>query len=155
VHRVYVGLGSNQGDAVANVERGLTELARIGRVIRRSSLYRTPPWGNTGQPEFVNAVAQLETLLAPRALLEALKTAEKRLGRIPGERWGPRVIDFDILTYDDLEIDEPGLRIPHPYFRERAFVLVPLAEIDARYESLRDALDPNDLATVRLLSVSP
>jgi 2-amino-4-hydroxy-6-hydroxymethyldihydropteridine diphosphokinase len=155
VHRVYVGLGSNQGDSVANVERGLTELARIGSVIRRSSLYRTPPWGKTGQPEFVNAVAQLETTLAPRALLEALKTAEKRLGRIPGERWGPRVIDFDILTYDDLEIDEPGLRIPHRYFRERAFVLVPLAEIDARYESLRDALDPNDLATVRLLSVSP
>ena len=148
IHRAYIALGSNLGDAAANVERGFGELARMGTIFRRSSLYRTQPWGQTDQPEFINAVALLETPLAPRALPDALKAAENRLGRTAGERWGPRLIDFDILTYDDLEIDEPGLRVPHPYMHERAFVLVPLAEIDPRYEPLRDALSETVLMGV-------
>jgi 2-amino-4-hydroxy-6-hydroxymethyldihydropteridine diphosphokinase len=153
-HRAYVGLGSNDGDAIANVTRGFDALDRIGSVVHRSSLYRTLPWGKTDQPEFVNAVVLLETPLTPRELLDALKTAEKRLGRMPAERWGPRVIDFDILTYDDLEIDEPGLRVPHPRMRERAFVLVPLAEIDLRYVPLRDALDESDVTSVQCIDAN-
>lgn len=138
--RAYVALGSNTGDPVRNVTRGFDALAEIGSVLQRSSLYRTPPWGKTDQPDFINAVALLETVLAPRELLDALKAAERRLGRTPGERWGPRPIDLDILTYDDVTIDEPGLRVPHAQLRRRGFVLVPLAEIDAAYAPLRDAL---------------
>jgi 2-amino-4-hydroxy-6-hydroxymethyldihydropteridine diphosphokinase len=149
VHRAYVGLGSNLGDPIANVERGFQELANIANVVGRSLLYRTRPWGKTDQPDFVNAVALLETTLAPRALLDALKSAEARLGRTPGEGWGPRIIDLDILTYDDRSVDEPGLRVPHRHLHERAFVLVPLAQIDARYASLRDALPSGELAGVQ------
>jgi 2-amino-4-hydroxy-6-hydroxymethyldihydropteridine diphosphokinase len=151
-HRAYIGLGSNDGDPIANVEGGFGELTRVGRMVRRSSLYRARPWGKTDQPDFVNAAALLETALAPRPLLEALKAAEIRLGRTPGERWGPRVIDLDILTYDDLEIDEPGLHVPHRGLYERAFVLVPLAELDPHYEPLRDALAQHELANVRRIA---
>ncbi len=142
--RVYVALGSNAGDPVLNVARGFEALAEIGSVLRRSSLYRTPPWGKTDQPDFINAVALVETVLAPRELLDALKAAERRLGRTPGERWGPRLIDLDLLTYDDVTIDESGLHLPHLQLRRRGFVLVPLAEIDAAYAPLRDALDSSE-----------
>ena len=149
VHRAYVGLGSNLGDPIVNVERGFQELANIGSIVERSLLYRAQPWGKTDQPDFVNAVALLETTLEPRALLNALKSAEARLGRTLGERWGPRIIDLDLLTYDDRKVDEPGLRLPHPHLHERAFVLVPLAQLDARYVSLRDALTTGELASVQ------
>jgi len=151
VSRAYVALGSNAGDPVLNVGRGFDALAAIGHVLQRSSLYRTPPWGKTDQPDFVNAVALVETTLAPRALLNALKAAERRLGRTPGERWGPRIIDLDLLTYDDLTIDEPDFRVPHAELRHRAFVLVPLAEVDAAYAALRDALDPSELGGIARL----
>jgi len=146
--RAYIALGSNRGDAVANVERGFNALGTMGIVLRRSSLYRTPPWGTIDQPDFVNAAALLETRLNPRALLGALKEAERRLGRTPGERWGPREIDLDLLTYDDVTIDEPDLRVPHEHLRERAFVLVPLAEIDPAYASLRDATDVSERSAI-------
>jgi 2-amino-4-hydroxy-6-hydroxymethyldihydropteridine diphosphokinase len=151
----YVGLGSNLDDPAANVERAFDELAKLGRIVRRSSLYRTAPWGKRDQPDFVNAVVLLETALPPRALLDALKAAERRLGRFDGERWGPRVIDLDLLTFGDLRIDEPGLRVPHAHLTERAFVLVPLAEIDARYVTARDALDPAEIAGVSELPRRP
>lgn len=147
-HRAYVGIGANLGDAVRSVERASSELEAFGRVVRRSSLYRTEPWGKTDQPEFINAVVLLETVHEPHALLEGLKAIEMRLGRVAGERWGPRAIDLDLLAYDDREIDEPGLRVPHVHLRDRAFVLVPLAEIDPAYESLRDELTPEQLAGV-------
>ncbi|MBV8152986.1 MAG: 2-amino-4-hydroxy-6-hydroxymethyldihydropteridine diphosphokinase [Candidatus Eremiobacteraeota bacterium] len=153
--RAYVGLGSNLGDPAGNVERGFTELARLATIVRRSSLYRTAPWGKTDQPEFVNAVALLETDLTPRALLKALKDAEQRLGRENGERWGPRTIDLDLLTFGDSVIDEPGLRVPHPYLAARAFVLVPLAEIDSAYAPARDALAAEERAGVSTLSRPP
>lgn len=142
--RAYVALGSNVGDPEANVGRGFDALAAIGNVLQRSSLYRTPPWGKTDQPDFVNAVALLETALAPRELLEALKAAERRLGRTPGEFWGPRVIDLDLLTYDDVTIDEPDFRVPHAQLHRRGFVLIPLAEIDPAYAPLCDALDASE-----------
>ena len=142
--RAFIALGSNAGDPRRNVELGFEALAAIGSVLQRSSLYRTPPWGKTDQPDFVNAVALVETRLRPRELLDALKAAERRLGRTPGERWGPRVIDLDLLTYDDATIDEPDLHVPHAELHRRGFVLVPLAEIDASYVALLDALDARE-----------
>lgn len=125
----YIGIGSNLGDAAGNVRRAISALNDAGCVRRTSALYRTQPWGRAAQPAFVNAVARLDTLLCARALLETLKRIEVRLGRRPTYRWGPRVIDLDLLLYDDVRIDEPGLVIPHPRLAERAFVIVPLAEV--------------------------
>lgn len=154
-HHSYLGLGANLGDPAAAVRRAFDALAAIGEVRARSSLYRTRPWGNPNQPDFVNAVAMLETQLPPLELLAAVKAIETRLGRVAGERWGPRSIDIDVLTYDDLEIDVPGLRVPHDHLRERAFVLVPLAEIDTRYEPLRAALPAEELAGVARMEARP
>lgn len=132
--RAYVGLGGNLGDARARLRDAFDALARMPstRLLRRSRLYRTPPWGVTDQPDFINAVAELETRLAPRGLLDALLAIERANGRRRGaERWGPRTLDLDLLAYADLRRDEPGLSLPHPRIGERAFVLVPLAELAA------------------------
>jgi 2-amino-4-hydroxy-6-hydroxymethyldihydropteridine diphosphokinase len=147
-HQAYVGIGTNLGDRVRNVERAFAAVGQLGTVLRKSSIYRTKPWGNPRQPWFANAAVLVETELSPRALLNGLHAAEKNLGRTPGERWGPREIDLDLLLYDDLEIDEPDLRVPHARLHERAFVLVPLAQIDARFETMRDALPAAELADV-------
>jgi len=132
MQNVYIGLGSNLADPRAQVERALQALAALPQTTlrRRSRLYRSEPWGRADQPEFVNAVAALQTELAPRELLDALLAIEREAGRERGAtRWGPRVLDLDILVYGDLLIDEPGLHVPHPHLHERAFVLLPLAEI--------------------------
>jgi 2-amino-4-hydroxy-6-hydroxymethyldihydropteridine diphosphokinase len=147
-HRAYIGVGTNLGDRAANVERAFEAIAELGVVVARSSLYRTLPWGNTAQPWFLNAVVLLETQLAPRALLRRLQAVEADFGRVRRERWEPRVIDIDLLLYDDLELATPDLRVPHPHLRERAFVLVPLAELDGRFAEMRDALDATQLAGV-------
>jgi len=128
----YIGLGSNLADPAAQVARALIALADLPqtRCVRASRLYRSAPWGVREQPAFVNAVAALETVLAPRALLEGLLAIERRAGRERGaERWGPRVLDLDLLLYGTQTVHEPGLNVPHPHLAERAFVLVPLAEI--------------------------
>ncbi len=148
IHRAYVGIGSNLGDRFENVERALALMCELGRVVRRSAFYRTEPWGNREQPWFLNAVALIETELSPHSLLRRLHAVEDELGRVRSERWGPRIVDLDLLIFDDCEIDEPGLRVPHPRLRERAFVLVPLAEIDDRFEASRDALHESELAGV-------
>ncbi|MBV8530675.1 MAG: 2-amino-4-hydroxy-6-hydroxymethyldihydropteridine diphosphokinase [Candidatus Eremiobacteraeota bacterium] len=147
-HRAYVGIGANLGDRRAVVERAIAHVGTIGRTIARSRLYRTAPWGDLNQPWFVNAVVLIETKLSARGLLAALQAAEKTFGREPSPRWGPRSIDLDLLLYDDAHIEEEGLRVPHPRMRERAFVLVPLAEIDRRFEAMRDALPAFELAGV-------
>lgn len=134
VARAYVGLGGNVGDARARLRAAFDALARIPstRLLRKSRSYRTPPWGIADQPDFINAVAELETSLAPRELLEALLDIERANGRQRGaERWGPRTLDLDLLTYGDLSCEEPGLNLPHPRIGERPFVLVPLAELAA------------------------
>jgi len=136
-----IGIGSNVGDAAANVRAAFDALAAAGTVTARSSLYRTKAWGVTDQADFYNAAALLETALAPHDLLRALKSIEEQMGRTATYRWGPRVIDLDILAYDDIELHEAGLTIPHAYLHERAFVLAPLAEIDAAYQPLLDGLD--------------
>jgi len=150
VHRAYVGIGTNLGDRIANIERALEATSALGAIVRQSSIYRTKPWGNPNQPWFANVVILLETKLSPRDLLAALQRVEKNMGRAETERWGPRVIDLDLLLYDDLEIDEPDLRVPHAHLHERAFVLVPLAEIDGRFRELRDALPPVERMGVEL-----
>jgi 2-amino-4-hydroxy-6-hydroxymethyldihydropteridine diphosphokinase len=128
-----IGLGGNVGDVPATLRAAIAEFDRLPdtRVLRASRLYRTPAWGHETQPAFVNAVATVETGLAPRPLLDALLAIENRHGRVrAGEpRWGPRTLDLDLLLYGDAVVDEPGLRVPHPHLHERAFVLVPLAEI--------------------------
>jgi len=127
----YVGLGSNLGDREGTV-RHAAELIGARRL---SKLYETEPWGLVDQPQFVNAVAELETPLDARGLLYELLDVERKLGRERiGPRWGPRTIDLDLLLYGDRTIDEPGLVVPHPYLHERLFVLEPLANLDPELE---------------------
>ena len=148
-----IGLGSNDGTAAAQVERALEALGSLGTVRARSSLYRTPAWGVTDQPDFINAAALLDTDLEPHALLRALKELETRLGRVATFRWGPRAIDLDILTYDDRQVDASDLQIPHPYLYERAFALAPLTEIDASFGAALRALPTADRAAVQRIPV--
>lgn len=128
---VCLGLGGNIGDPIAAMGEALRMLdASEDCAVRAvSPVYRTPPWGRTDQPAFLNACAMVETQLQPRALLRRILETEQTLKRQRTERWGPRTLDIDILTYDDEIIDEPGLKIPHPRAAERAFVMVPLADI--------------------------
>jgi len=132
-HTAYVGLGSNLDEPVRQVRTALAELdsLTLTRLAGHSSLYRSAPLGPPGQPAYVNAVARLQTGLAPQALLEELQRLELAHGRVRTERWGPRTLDLDILLYGRLCIDKPMLRVPHPELAHRPFVLVPLAEIDA------------------------
>jgi 2-amino-4-hydroxy-6-hydroxymethyldihydropteridine diphosphokinase len=128
-----VGLGGNIGDVRTTLDRALEAFCDGSdvRLVARSSDYATPPWGVVDQPPFVNRCIAVETALAPRALLDRALAVERSLGRDRGreQRWGPRAIDIDVLTYDDVALEEPGLTLPHPRLFERAFVLVPLAEI--------------------------
>ncbi len=129
----FIALGGNVGDVRATFERAIACLCdgAAVRLLARSSDYRTPPWGVTDQPDFVNAVILVATTLAPRALLARAQACEQALGldRTRKRHWGPRPIDIDMLNYDDLSIADPELTLPHPRLFERAFVLVPLAEI--------------------------
>lgn len=128
--RIALSLGSNLGDKRGNIAKALAALDQGGvRIVARSADYRTEPWGPIAQDWFVNACALAETDLAPDDLLAQCLRVERELGRIREVKWGPRVIDIDILAYDDLEVCTPDLILPHPYVGERAFVLVPLAEI--------------------------
>jgi 2-amino-4-hydroxy-6-hydroxymethyldihydropteridine diphosphokinase len=131
-----VALGSNLDDPKAQVERGFTALAQLPHttLIARSRLYRTPPWGVIEQPDFINAVALLETSLPPRGLLEALLAIESRAGRVRGVRNGPRTLDLDLLLYGDSKLQEPGLDLPHPRLHQRAFVLLPLNDVAPKLE---------------------
>lgn len=129
----YLGLGANLGDRLANLERAVELLAVTPgtRVLRSSRVYETEPVGGPEQPPHLNAVVEIATELAPRGLLAACGRIEAELGRVRAERWGPRTIDVDILTYGRETIREPDLVVPHPRMHERGFVLVPLAELDA------------------------
>ncbi len=128
-----VGLGGNVGDVRARFDRAVAILCSGGdiRLLARSCDYRTPPWGVADQPAFINACLQLETGLGPHALLARAQSVERALGRERGheQRWGPRPIDIDLLTYDELTLETAELTLPHPRMLTRAFVLVPLAEI--------------------------
>lgn len=128
---VLIGLGGNIGDpleAMRSALRALDENPNC-KVLRVSSVWKTPPWGVTDQPDFLNASAAISTTLEPRAFLELCLSIEKNLKRIRDQRWGPRSIDMDVLFFGDRIISEEGLTVPHPRIADRAFVLVPLAEI--------------------------
>lgn len=127
---VYIGLGSNVGDRKANCRRAIEGLNSKGIVVMKiSSLYETKPWGLKEQPDFINMAAEVETGLPPEELLAAVKDIEKDMGRDSTVKWGPRIIDLDILFYDDIVVNINHLRIPHPLLHERDFVLAPLSEI--------------------------
>jgi 2-amino-4-hydroxy-6-hydroxymethyldihydropteridine diphosphokinase len=131
MHIAFIALGSNLGDPENMVRLGIAALAGLpqAELIAASSLYRSPAQGYADQPDFVNAVAQLSTSLAPQALLAALLAIEQRFGRERSFRNAPRTLDLDLLLYDAQCINEPALTVPHPRMTERAFVLAPLVEI--------------------------
>lgn len=126
---VYLALGANLGDREATLRAARLALPPPVAVRAASPIYKTPPWGFTEQPEFLNQVLETTTELSPAGLLAHLKSIERTLGRAETFRYGPRLIDLDILFYNDLVTEEPGLTIPHPRLHERAFVLVPLADL--------------------------
>lgn len=127
----YLALGSNIGDKAGHLRQAVARIAALPetRVIARSSIYRTPPWGKLDQDWFANAVIAVETGLEPAPLLEACLAIEAAMGRERRERWGPRVIDIDLLIHGTARLESAKLTLPHPAMTERAFVLVPLAEI--------------------------
>jgi 2-amino-4-hydroxy-6-hydroxymethyldihydropteridine diphosphokinase len=129
--RAYLGIGSNIGDMAAMLDRAVAGLAAVPgiAVAARSADYRTPPWGKTDQPWFLNGAVAIDTDLDPHGLLDACLSVEHDLGRVREERWGPRLIDIDVLAYEGAAVEDARLVLPHRYVRERAFVLVPLAEI--------------------------
>ena len=128
-HVTFIALGTNLGDRIANLRAALRSLPPDVEPVTVSRVYETPPWGYADQPAFLNLVIQATTRLSPESLLGKLKELEVQLGREPGFRWGPRLIDLDILFYDNLILDSPPLVLPHKRLHERAFVLVPLADI--------------------------
>jgi len=130
MNKAYLLTGGNEGDRYLNMQQARTNIEHIcGQLIQVSSLYETAPWGKTDQADFLNQVLLLETSLSPQALLKSILLIEEKGGRIRTVRNAPRTIDIDILFYDRLILDEPGLRIPHPRIAERRFVLEPLCEI--------------------------
>ncbi len=152
---IYLALGSNLGDRYANLRAAITALPPAVYVVQESPVYETPPWGYTDQPAFLNMTLKGETALEPVELLQRLKNLETGLGRQPSVRWGPRLIDLDILFYSDLVLETQGLVIPHPHLQERAFVLVPLADLapDLLHpvfgKSIRDLLAGVDVSGVK------
>ena len=126
-----LGLGSNLGDRVRNIDEAIARLTADGkvRIALRSRFYRTAPWGVTDQDWFANACIAIKTDLSPRELLRHCQAVEDAMGRVRTRRWGPRNIDVDILTFGDVKVDEPDLVIPHPLIAERAFVLIPLKDV--------------------------
>ena len=154
-----VALGGNLGNVRDTLDRAVAMLCdgATVRLVARSSDYRTPPWGVKDQPPFVNLAIAVETSLTPHALLARAQAVEHALGRERAQerRWGPRPVDIDIIAYDDLAVDEPDLTLPHPRLFERAFVLVPLAEIAPERRiagiKVRDALARVDAKGVEKL----
>lgn len=156
----WLGLGSNLQQPLGQLKRALTrlELADGIEILKTSSLYRTPPWGDEGQDDFINAVVKIETELEPLPLLRVLQSIETSMGRQrSGRRWGPRIIDIDLLLYADQQVQTEELELPHPRMHERAFVLVPLCELDKTLkipghgivEELLQKLDPDDIRRVK------
>lgn len=126
---IFLSLGSNMGDRAANLANAVQSLHAIGEIKQQSSIYQTDAWGNTNQPAFFNQVIEIRTSLDPEALLNTLLQIEIQLGRIRDERWGPRIIDIDLLFYGNKSLQQKNLNVPHPGVPLRRFVLAPMAEI--------------------------
>lgn len=148
--RVYLSLGSNVGDRETTIKCALAAINDLPgvRLLRQSHLYETEPWGLTEQPKFYNIIAEIETVLKPLELLQQLKFVEQYLGRVPSPRWSPRPIDIDLVLWEGLALQSPELTVPHKHFRERAFVLIPLAELAP------DWVDPESGITIAALARS-
>jgi len=153
-----IALGSNLGDKAGNIDRAIELLTEEGdiRLVSRSRNFATDPWGKLDQDWFVNACIAVATKLSPRALLVRCKDIERRMGRVAAEKWGPRVIDLDLLIYRDAVLREPDLVLPHPHIGGRAFVLAPLKDIAPDLlidgKSVRELLDAVDQGGVRPLA---
>jgi 2-amino-4-hydroxy-6-hydroxymethyldihydropteridine diphosphokinase len=149
--RCFIGLGSNLDNPISQVSNALSELAGLDHctLITASSLYASAPVGPQDQPDFINAVAEIETDLPPEALLDQLQGLEQKHRRIRERHWGPRTLDLDILLYDQQIINTERLKVPHPYMHERSFVLYPLAEIDPNLTT------PKGLPLSALLTACP
>jgi len=158
----FIALGGNLGNVRATFAQAIATLCDgvEVRLLARSSDYRTPPWGITAQPSFINAVIAVETSLPPRELLSRLQACERALGRDRGreQHWGPRPVDLDLIAYDEVTLCEPALTLPHPRLFERAFVLVPLAELGPDRliagVRVRDALTRVDASGIEKLTVA-
>jgi len=150
-HIVYLALGSNLGNRATNLKEALASLSPQMEVKAKSKVYETPPWGHTEQEKFFNQVVMVKTYLEPELLLKHLKRLEVALGRKASFQNGPRLIDIDILFYDDLVLESPALVIPHPHVHERGFVLLPMLDIapdlvhPVKQRSVRDMLAGCDL----------
>lgn len=158
---VYLSLGTNLGDRLANLRKAQHTLAPGVRILSESRVYETPAWGYEDQPPFLNMAIKAETDLEPHPLLTRLKDLERELGRTPTFRWGPRLIDVDILFYDDRILELPDLIIPHPRLQERAFVLVPLRDIAPDFvhpvlrKTISELLATLDASTIMPFSENP
>ena len=159
---IYLSLGSNLGDREATIEKALLEIDQLEstQITRVSSIYDTDPVEVQDQPRFLNVVIEIESDIGPHQLLWNLKLIERRLGRVRAKRWGPRVIDIDILLHGDRVVDEPELTLPHPALADRAFVLIPLSEmvpdlphpvLGERISELMDRLSDADHGSVHKL----
>lgn len=158
-HHLFLSLGTNLGDRLLNLRQAVSGLEDAGLVVidQISPVYETEPWGVADQPRFLNLCLEAHTRLSPSELLSETKLLERRLGRVPGERWGPRVIDIDLLTYDDGTFEDDRLSLPHPGISDRAFVLLPLADIAPTWRhpisgaSVQELLDGHDLSGLKRL----
>lgn len=146
--RIFLLLGTNLGDRSGNLTRAKQKIIdKAGKILTFSSLYSTAAWGNVTQPDFYNQIVEIETILEPHPLLETLLEIEKDMGRVRAEKWGPRVIDIDILFFDQHVIGSPSLTVPHPGIPDRKFTLVPLDELAPEFRH------PVSKKTVRTLLI--
>ncbi|HEX5018019.1 MAG TPA: 2-amino-4-hydroxy-6-hydroxymethyldihydropteridine diphosphokinase [Actinomycetes bacterium] len=159
VVRAAFGLGSNVGDRVQHVRDAIAEIGDESGVstVGVSQLVETDPVGGPEQPEFINAVVVVDTVLQPRELLALAQRCEQRAARVRTERWGPRTLDVDLLAYDDVDSDDPELTLPHPRATQRAFVMVPWAQVDPEFvvsgrtvEEWADLLDASGVRRLRV-----
>ncbi len=129
-YKYFLGLGSNIDPRIDYLKKACSHLSESGSILQKSGLYQTQAWGNRDQADFYNAIIEFESSLSPQKLLKKIKNIEIFIGRQQTSPWGPREVDIDIILCRECEVDEPDLKIPHPYFDQRRFVLIPLAELD-------------------------
>lgn len=143
---IFIGLGSNLGDKHQHLAEALAQLeAKSVQVKRVSPYYQTAPWGKKNQDDFLNAVAEVAYDGSPQELLQLILRIELMMGRQRDERWGPRIIDLDILEFNRQQVNEPGLKLPHPYYPERSFVLAPLADLEPEWVPTGQSLTVSEL----------